>query len=183
VPNYRRWRVAGGTFFFTLATASRRRILITEQSRTLLRAAIDRQRTKRPFQVIAFVLLPDHLHTVWQLPVGDDDYSTRWSAIKEDFTRQFLRGGGQEASVSDSRRFKRERGVWQRRFWEHTCRDEADLKRFVDYIHWNPCKHGLVRQVSDYPWSSFHRFVRGGEYEEDWGSVDPCPDWNEPEWE
>ena len=183
MPTYRRWRVAGGTYFFTLTTAGRRKILTTERARLLLRSSINRQRAKRPFQVIAFVLLPDHLHTVWQLPAGDDDYSTRWSGIKEDFTRHYLQTGGAEAWTSASRRQKRERGVWQRRFWEHTCRDEDDLKRLVDYIHWNPCKHRLVTRIRDYPWSSFHRFVREGEYDEDWGSIDPCPDWNQPEWE
>jgi REP element-mobilizing transposase RayT len=104
MPTYRRWRVAGGTYFFTLTTAGRRKILTTDRTRLLLRSAINRQRAKRPFQVIAFVLLPDHLHTVWQLPAGDDDYSTRWSGIKEDFTRHFLQTGVAEAWTSASRR-------------------------------------------------------------------------------
>lgn len=108
---------------------------------------------------------------MWQLPRGDTDYSTRWRRIKSLFTQTWLAGGGSCGEVNQSRASRRERGVWQRRFFEHTCRTEADLKRCVDYIHVNPLKHGLVERVRDWPWSSFHRYVRLGEYTADWGDA------------
>jgi putative transposase len=183
VSNYRRNYVPGGTYFFTAVTHQRRPILRAAFARRCLRAAFLEERRKRPFAVVAVVLLPDHLHTVWTLPPGDADYSVRWARIKEEFTRSFLAEGGHEAAVTTSRLRRRERAVWQRRFWEHTCKDEDDLKRCVDYLHWNPVKHGLVMRVRDYPWSSFHRFVRMGEYDLNWGAVNPCPGYDEPEWE
>src|SRR5262245_44459873 len=129
------------------------------------------------------VLLPDHLHCVWTLPATDADYSTRLRQIKEAFTRAFLESGGAEGSSSESRQLHCERAVWQRRFWEHTCRDQDDLNRCIDYIHWNPVKHGLIRLPRDYPFSSFHRYVDQGVYPTDWGGVNPCPGYDEPEWE
>jgi putative transposase len=117
------------------------------------------------------------------LPAHDANFSVRWGRIKERFTRSFLAVGGEEGQPTDSRQRHRERAVWQRRFWEHTCRDEDDLKRCLDYLHWNPVKHGLVACVRDYPWSSFHRFVRLGEYDMDWGGENPCPGYDTPKWE
>ncbi len=165
---------AGRTFFFTLVTDERRPILTTDLGRTCLRNAIHAVRSTRPFELTAIVLLPDHLHAIWTMAEGDADYSLRWRAIKADFTRRWLAGGGEEATLSESRIQKGERSIWQRRFYEHTCRDEADLKRCVDYIHVNPLKHGIVNRVRDWRWSSFHRYVRLGEYSPDWGSAD---DW------
>ena len=159
----------GGTFFFTVVTHERKRILTDATSRSYLRHAFRDVRARHPFEIVAMVLLPDHLHSVWKLPPGDSDFSTRWSQIKQIFTHRYLCAGGQEAIVSSSRSGRRERSIWQRRFWEHTCRDEDDLKRCIDYLHWNPVKHGLARSVRDYPWSTFHRFVREGEYDPDWG--------------
>ena len=127
------------------------------------------------------VLLPDHLHAVWTLPPADHDYSTRWRRIKGRFTREYLAAGGRDGTATNSRTLRGKQAVWQRRYWEHTCRDEADVKRCVDYIHWNPVKHGLASRVSDYPWSTFHRFVQLGEYSLDWGGENPCADWNQPE--
>jgi putative transposase len=170
MPNYRRWYVPGGTYFFTLVTHCRRSILTTDLARKCLGDAIRQVRAKTPFETVAVVLLPDHLHTVWTLPPGDSDFSGRWGRIKEAFTRAYLKGGGSEASRDASRARKRERGVWQHRFWEHAVRDENDLSRCVDYIHWNPVKHGLAARAADYPWSSFHKFMESGEYTEDWGS-------------
>jgi putative transposase len=183
MSNYRRNYVAGGTYFFTVVTQLRLPILGTDLGRACLREAFLKEQERRPFDLFAIVLLPDHLHTIWTLPPGDDNYSVRWSSIKEKFTKEYRRNGGSEGVVSHSRRKRRERGIWQRRFWEHTCRNDDDLKRYLDYLHWNPCKHGLVQNVRDYQWSTFDRFVRLGEYAEAWGSDDPCPDWNEPEWE
>ncbi len=183
MPNYRRNYVPGGTYFFTLVVFQRRHLFVNDSTRKLLREAITIIRKDRPFTIEAMVLLPDHLHCVWTLPPGDAAYSTRWRRIKEDFTRSFLKTGGVEGFVSPSRRKHGERAVWQRRFWEHTCRDEDDLQRCIDYIHWNPVKHGIVARVKDFPWSSFHRYVTEGFYPIDWGSENPCPGYDEPEWE
>ena len=162
----------GQVYFFTVVTHDRRAILTTNLGRRSLRAAIQTVRVEHPFRITAMVLLPDHLHTVWELPPGDTDYSSRWRLIKGCFTRRWLEAGGEEGTRGTSRRRKEERGIWQRRFYEHTCRDDNDLKRCVDYIHVNPLKHRLVGRLVDWPWSSFHRFVRLGEYPSDWGSHD-----------
>jgi putative transposase len=183
MPDYRRWFVPGGTFFFTVVTAERRPILCDELARCCLRRAIETIRMRRPIEIVAFALLPEHFHTVWTLPQGDSDYPTRIRRIKNEFTSEFLVNGGKEAPRSSSRQDKHERGVWQRRYWEHTIRDEDDLKRCVDYIHWNPKKHGHVLNVRDWPWCSFHRFVALGEYTLDWGAEDPAPDYHDPEWD
>jgi putative transposase len=179
MTNYRRWRVPGGTYFFTAVTEGRVPFLCDESARRCLRDAIRLVRRKRPFRIDAIVLLPEHLHAVWSLPEGDSDYSTRWRLIKKRFTQQYLKAGGAEAPRSASRQAKRERSVWQRRFFEHTVRDEGDLKRCVDYVHVNPLKHGLVDRVRDWPWSSFHRYVRLGEYSIDWGDASA---WYGDEW-
>jgi len=179
---YRRNYVSGGTYFFTVVTFERRPIFNDALARELLRNAMETIRAKREFEIVAMVLLPDHLHAVWSLPRGDRDYSTRWQLIKESFTRSYLTHGLPEARRNASRVRRRERAVWQRRFWEHTCREEIDVRRCVDYVHWNPRKHGYVQSVRDWPWSTFHRFVRLGEYSEDWGADDPVPRFNDPEW-
>jgi putative transposase len=132
-------------------------------------------RKKRPFEVVAIVLMPDHLHMIWTLPPGDSNYSLRWSKIKTSFSLSYLASGGTEGMRNASRIRSGERAIWQRRFWEHTIRDEDDLSRCVEYIHWNPVKHGLAERVQDYPWSSFHRYARLGEYDEAWGRTNPCP--------
>jgi putative transposase len=157
-------------------------MLHSRLARRCLREAIDSVRADWPFEMLAIALLPQHLHAVWSLPPGDARYSIRWKRIKELFTRRYISAGGEEARPNPSRSRHRERGVWQRRFWEHTVRDEDDLKRCVDYVHWNPKKHGLVANVRDWPWSSFHRFVRLGEYSLDWGADDPAPGFDDPEW-
>jgi putative transposase len=183
MPNYRRNYVPGGTYFFTVVTHLRQPLFAQQRWRESLREAIEAIRVDRPFEIDAIVLLPDHLHCVWTLPAGDSDFSVRWRQIKEAFTRLYLDRGGREFVPSASRMRHGERGVWQRRFWEHTCRDQDDVNRCVDYIHWNPVKHKLVTRVRDYPWSSFHRFVRAGIYPLNWGEVDPCPAYDDPEWE
>jgi putative transposase len=182
MPDYRRWYVPGGAYFFTAVTHVRRPILCGDLARHSLHEAIKTVRDKWPIELVAIVLLPDHLHTVWTLPYGDAGYPTRWRRIKEEFTRAYLADGGKETPPTPSRLRQGERGVWQRRYWEHTVRDEDDMKRCVDYVHWNPKKHGYVANVRDWPWSSFHRHVRLGEYTVDWGAEDPAPGYNEPEW-
>jgi len=182
MPNYRRWFVPGGTFFFTCVTHMRARFLTDEAARDSLHEALAEIQERYPFEIVAIVLLPDHLHTVWSLPSGDARYPTRWRRIKAEFTERWLERGRVELSQSVSRANRSMRGIWQKRYWEHTVRDEADLERCVNYIHWNPCKHSLVSRVSDWPWSSFHRFVAQGHYELNWGNIDPVPNWDAPEW-
>ena len=178
MTDFLRYRVQGGVYFLTVVTHQRRRILTVDVARELLRYAIQDVRERWPFRLVAIVLLPDHFHAIVELPGGDASYSLQVQKIKERFTRSYLAAGGREGDPSASRQRKQERAVWQRRFWEHTVRDEDDLKRCVDYVHWNPVKHGIVRQVVDYPWSSFHRFVKLGEYESNWGGKDPSPGFN-----
>jgi len=183
MPWYRRNYVPGGTYFFTVVTYRRQGMLVTPLARKCLHAAIANVLGKWPVDIVAVVLLPDHLHAVWTLPPGDDKYSLRCRRIKEEFTRNFLAAGGRGLPQSASRIRQAYRGVWQKRFWEHTCDDEDDLKRCGDYVHWNPKKHQLVDRVADWPWSSFHRFVKLGEYPRDRGSEDPTPGYDDPEWE
>ncbi len=166
---YRRSR-EGVIYFFTLVTHERRPILTTDLGRRSLRTAILEVQRDHAFVLTAMVLLHDHLHAVWELPQGDTDYSTRWRLVKSRFTREWRAQGGKEGAITRSRHQKGERGLWQRRFYEHTCRDEADVMRCIDYIHANPLKHGLVSRVQDWPWSSFHRYVRNGFYPLDWGN-------------
>ena len=184
MSDYRRWFVSGGTFFFTVVTYARRPILTTDAGRTFLRRAIESIRGRHPFTLVANVLLPDHWHLVMQLPSGDKRYSLRMKQIKAEFSDQWLAAGLPDAPVTESQRKRGERGIWQPRFWEHGVRDEDDLERCADYIHWNPRKHDLVERVADWPWSSFHRFVHLGQYNIRWGGVAPkCVDegdWGEP---
>lgn len=163
MTDYRRNLVPGGTFFFTVNLSQRRWRLLTEHV-DLLRRAFRKVRHRHPFVVDAIVILPDHLHAIWTLPQGDADFPSRWRLIKSEFSRDLPR----RERISTSRASKQERGIWQRRYWEHTLRDEADFERHVDYIHYNPVKHGHVDQVEDWPHSSFHRFVKLGIYPSDW---------------
>lgn len=169
MSSYRRAFAPGGTFFFTVVTDNRAPILCGDLARELLRNAIRRCLDERPFELVAVVLLPDHLHAIWTLPPNDTDYATRWAAIKADFTRAWLAAGGEEQGRSESRLRERRRGVWQRKFWEHLIRDERDLGQHLDYIHFNPVKHGLAACPHAWPHSSFHAWVRARGYEENWG--------------
>jgi putative transposase len=155
MPNYVRARVPGATYFFTVVSRDRRPVLTRPDVRAALRDAIQATRVRWPFAVDAWVLLPDHLHCLWTLPEADSDFSRRWSTIKR-LTTQRLGGS-----------------VWQARFWEHVIRDEADLERHFDYIHWNPVKHANVRAAAQWPYSTFHRFVRRGIYPPDWADQGP----------
>lgn len=168
MPNYRRANVCGGTYFFTVNTFRRLPVLTEAPVRAALREAIGQTRLSHPFDIDAWVLLPDHLHCIWTLPQGDADFSMRWSKIKRYVSQQCGDAFGvQEISTSHIKR--NESGLWQRRFWEHQIRDECDFERHVDYIHWNPVKHGLVARAGDWPYSTFHRFVNDGVYLPDWG--------------
>jgi putative transposase len=186
MSDYRRYFVPGGTYFFTVVTYDRRKILTTDQGRSFLHDAIEEVRQSRPFDLIANVLLPDHWHLIMQLPPGDTKYSSRMKLIKEEFTRSWLGAGLPEARVTEAQMRKGERGIWQPRFWEHLIEDFDELERHVDYIHWNPRKHRLVKRVQDWEWSSFHRFVLAGQYDLGWGGEEPLNirgehEWGEPE--
>lgn len=170
MPNYRRSPVAGGTYFFTLTSYRRRPILTEAALRHALRDAIRQTRIAHPFDIDAWVLLPDHLHCVWTLPPDDADFSLRWSMIKRLVT-QTCGNQFELAALPASRTQRKESAIWQRRFWEHQIRDDDDFARHVDYIHWNPVKHGLVAQVADWPYSTFHRYVAQAKLSADWGGV------------
>jgi putative transposase len=159
MPNYRRFRVAGGTYFFTVNLLERRRDLLVRHI-DALRAAVRATKQDRPFHIDAWVVLPDHMHTIWTLPEGDEDFSNKWKSIKTRFSQTLPRTERRSAV----RVRKGERGIWQRRFWEHVIRDERDATHF-DYIHFNPVKHGWADKVVDWPFSSFHRYLRSGIYD------------------
>jgi putative transposase len=164
MSRYRRARIEGGTFFFTVALADRSSdLLIREIDR--LRRAYRAVETGKPFETAAICILPDHLHAIWCLPPGDTDFASRWMMIKSNFSR----GLTAATSRSASKIAKREKGIWQRRYWEHAIRTDADFERHVDYIHFNPMKHGLVSSAADWPQSSFHSYVERGILPIDWG--------------
>ena len=169
MPQYRRAHIPGGSYFFTVVTERRQRVLTDAPVRQALRAAIEAVRETRPFRIDGWVLLPDHLHTVWTLPADDDDYPTRWRLIKARVTRHLGETYLNPAVMTARRSAKQEGSLWQHRYWEHWLRDEVDVRHHLDYLHFNPVKHGLVAQVADWPWSSFHRYVAAGVYDPDWG--------------
>ncbi len=175
MPDYRRFFVAGGTYFFTVVTYRRRRLFEHRKPRQILGATIRECRAMWPFAVDALVLLPDHLHAIWSLPSGDSNYPARWSFIKKTFTQNYLADGGHDRRVSDGRHLERRRGIWQPRYWEHTIEDEDDFMRHLDYTHYNPVKHGLVSCPADWGPSTFHRWVKAGVYPPDWACGDHPP--------
>jgi putative transposase len=152
--NYRRVRVPGSTYFFTVTLHNRGTDVLAARS-DLLREVFRSVRQRRPFVIDAVVVLPDHLHTLWTMPEGDSDYSGRWRAIKAQFSRALANDG-----VSLVRNRRGGYDLWQRRFWEHMIRDDDDFVRHVDYIHYNPVKHGLVENPFDWRWSSIHAYAR-----------------------
>jgi putative transposase len=162
---YRRNFLPGGSFFFTVTLEDRRSSALVDHVEEL-RTAFRVTANERPFTIDAVVILPDHLHAIFTLPPDDFDFSGRWRRIKSHFTRQVVARG-----VAVERNPKGEHRLWQRRFWEHTIRNEKDFARHFDYIHFNPVKHGLVSRVCDWPYSSFHQHVRGGLLPQDWAGT------------
>jgi putative transposase len=165
---YRRAKAKGALYFFTVVTFRREKILTREENVPLLRGAMRHVMHTHSFGIEAFVLLPDHLHCIWSLPAGDADFSLRWRLIKSEFTRQC-----KDRSIHvplGSRQRKQEQAVWQRRFWEHRIRDAEDFARHVEYIHYNPVRHAYAAAPVDWPFSSFHKFVRQGKYAPTWGA-------------
>ena len=160
---YRRSRVAGGSYFFPVTLEHRRSRALLEHV-SLLRECFHAVRKRAPFHIDAIVIFPEHLHAIWTLPCADHDYASRWGSIKSLFTRTL-----NAQSVPIARRDNGGYRLWQRRYWEHTLRDEEDFRHHVEYIWFNPVKHGLVRRVMDWPHSSFHRAVDEGWVRSDWG--------------
>ena len=154
MPNYRRLHIPGGDYFFTVNLLDRKTSLLTDKIH-LLRTAYGYVQTHHPFDTIAICVLPEHLHCIWRLPTGDADYSMRWRLIKSQFSKSL-------PTSIDTRKGRRkgERGIWQRRFWEHSIRDDEDLDRHIDYIHWNPVKHGLANKPEDWPYSTYHEWKK-----------------------
>lgn len=163
MSRYRRLKIEGGIFFFTVALADRSSDLLVRQI-DRLRHSYKVMQERLPFETIAICILPDHLHALWQLPDGEADFASRWGLFKSSFSR----GLPASATRSASKVAKREKGIWQRRYWEHAVRDDVDFERHVDYIHYNPVKHGLVTRVADWRHSSFHRYVNRGILPADW---------------
>lgn len=166
MSNYRRSLVPGGTFFFTITLADRHASTLVDHIDHLRTVYANVQR-KRPFHTEAICILPEHLHAIWTMPPDDTDYPLRWNLIKAGFSRALPFVESRSASKAG----KREKGIWQRRYWEHQIRDAADLQRHVGYIHANPLKHDLVTHVKDWPHSSFHRFVARGDLHADWAGA------------
>ena len=176
MSDYRRAWQAGGTYFFSVNLLHRRNNDLLVRQIELLRTVVRGVRQRHPFIIHGWVVLPDHIHCVIQLPPDDADFALRWRLIKMEFSKALPRG----ERLSQVRAKRGERGIWQRRFWEHLIRDEADFRAHMDYVHINPLKHGLVRRVADWPYSTFHRLVAQGIYPLDWaggqeGGVN-CPD-------
>jgi putative transposase len=162
---YRRAKIGGGTYFFTVNLADRRQSTLVQHI-DQLRSAIRQVMNRHPFSIEAIVIMPEHLHTIWTLPENDQDYPTRWALVKAGFSRALEKG----EPISKSRCVKGERGIWQRRYWEHLIRDDEDFSRHLEYIHFNPVRHGIVANPIDWPYSSLHRFVSAGTVPADWGA-------------
>jgi putative transposase len=162
---YRRAWQAGGTYFFTVNLAERHRALLVEHVEHL-RDVVRKVKQKHPFDILAWVVLPDHLHAIWSLPETDSNFAMRWMLIKAGFSHGLPKG----EAVSAARQRQGERGIWQRRFWEHLIRDENDLEHHMNYVHINPVKHGYVTQASAWPYSSIHRYIRLGWMTDDWAA-------------
>ena len=167
MSNYRRYRVPGGSYFFTVNLLERHPNDLLIRHIDLLRTVVSDARKRWPFHIDAWVVLPEHIHCVWTLPVGDDDNSNRWRVIKQGFSKALPI----IERRSEVRIARGERGIWQRRFWEHMIRDDEDYAAHIDYCHINPMKHGLVKRVADWPYSTFHRYVKEGLYPQDWATA------------
>ena len=165
--HYRRAFTPGGSFFFTLVTHQRRPVFISGETVEVLRNAFRAVRASRPFEIDAIVVMPDHLHCIWTLPPSDADFSTRWRLVKTWFTKHCE--PTQRPMPSPTQQARRAQAIWQQRYWEHRLRDEADVAHHVDYIHYNPVKHGLAASPMDWPYSSFQRHVQAGIYPANWG--------------
>jgi putative transposase len=170
MPEYRRIRTKGATYFFTVVTHERQPILCLPESLKAMQTVFADVARRFPFGMDAWVVLPDHIHVIWTLPEADSNYSTRWAMIKKDITKHLRSSVYTDAASTESRAHHRDGSVWQRRFWEHQIRDEPDYRSHLDYIHFNPVRHGLAAGPREWKCSSFRKWVALGGYEEDWGS-------------
>lgn len=169
MPKYKRIKIAGGTYFFTVISYNRKPLLTLDIVRKGLRGAINKTREFLPFEINAWVLLPDHLHTIWTLPSRDANFAARWAMIKQYTSKSCRHLFEYDENICNSKSLRKEMSLWQRRFWEHLIRDDDDYEKHFDYVHWNPVKHGRVTRVIDWPYSTFHRFVAQEIYPADWG--------------
>ncbi len=167
---YRRIFNKGAIWFFTVVTHDRRPFLTSPANVSLLRSSFKKVMIRHPFSIEAAVVMPDHIHVIWKLPTEDNDYATRWRLIKSHFSRNC--GQDCKAERDPSRMSRKQQAVWQHRFWEHCIRDQNDYARHIEYIHYNPVKHGYVTAPVDWPHSSFRRFVEQGIYSENWGRLE-----------
>ncbi|OQK16823.1 hypothetical protein AU255_02655 [Methyloprofundus sedimenti] len=165
MTDYRRLYVKGAMWFFTVNLAYRYQSTLLVDEINLLRESFRYVKERHACTINAIVFMPEHLHCIWTLPDGDADYSTRWKLLKSYFSRGIPKG----EHISHSRTKRQERGIWQRRFWAHLIISQKDFNSHVDYIHWNPVKHGQVKYACDWPYSSFHHYVSRGVYSKDWG--------------
>jgi putative transposase len=168
MPDYRRNRITGGCYFFTVNLLERHHNKLLVQQIDLLRDVVRRVRDRHPFYISGWVVLPDHMHCIWTLPQGDDDYPRRIRLVKSLFSKKLPK----TEKRSSVRQRKGERGIWQRRYWEHTIRDERDYAAHMDYLHYNPVKHGYVENVMDWPYSTFRHHVQSGIYLLNWAGGD-----------
>ena len=165
MPNYRRYHHPGGCYFFTVNLLQRYPNTLLVDNIDLLRTSVRIVKSQLPFEIDGWVVMPDHMHCIWTLPEYDKDFATRWRLIKTHFSRQLPK----TERLSKTRLKKGERGIWQRRYWEHFIRDEKDFEIHMDYLHYNPVKHGYAKNVIEWPYSSFHQMVKRGVYPKDWG--------------
>jgi putative transposase len=175
---YRRLRIDGASYFFTVVIHGRHRLFTDPEAIALFDQAQAHVQCRHRFEIEAQVILPDHLHSIWQLPAGDADFARRWQLIKSTFSHWYLKSHPKPAR-SKSREAKQEQAVWQRRYWEHLIRNDEDFGAHLDYIQYNPVNHGLVSAPRDWPYSTFRAWVEKGVYELEWGSagVPKLPDW------
>lgn len=174
MPNYIRDKTPGGTYFFTLVTYKRIPIFIDGKAVQLLKAAFSKVKSQYPFKISAIVVLPEHLHIIMEMNENDSDYSRRISKVKKEFGNEYLRYNAINPILSASLRARKERGIWQRRFWEHKIKSLEDYKAHIDYIHYNPVKHKLAESIADWRWSSYFKYRARGFYTDDWGSKAPA---------
>lgn len=170
MPRYIRAKTEGASYFFTVVTHARRNLFSNHSAIDILGQSIRHVRKYHPFKVDAWVLLPDHMHCIWTMPENDSDFSTRWRLIKTAFSKR-SENIFHKTYESTSRIKRNELPIWQRRFWEHLIRDENDFSRHMDYIHYNPVKHGLVKKAGDGKWSTYHKYAEKGLYTNDWEEV------------
>jgi putative transposase len=173
MPDYLRIKIEGGTYFFTLVTYQRKPLFLQETAIELFLESLNHVRTYHPFSALAHCILPDHVHLLWEMPINDANYSVRIGEIKKRFSKRFITQFENPFLVTTTQKMRGETGIWQRRFWEHFIRDEEDLKQHIDYIHYNPVKHGLVNKANEWSASSFFDYVKAGYYNDDWGQGIP----------